>query len=142
MVEHHGHSGHQSSLSYQPANLGQGSDPAARLGVGKVTTPDWPKLRATPWSAQVAQVAAALGHTDIPPEGRPRSFHSELRDFGVSALHTGGFILRIRDSASFHDTPEAVAEATHCRVAGGPTNQALRQWLRWWGWNPPTKPTS
>ena len=94
-------------------------------------TPDWPKLRAIPWSAQAAAIAAALGHTEIPPEGRPRSFHSELRDFGISALHTGGFILRVGDSASFHITAEAVAEATHCRVAGGPTNQALRQWLRW-----------
>lgn len=101
-------------------------------------TPDWPKLRAIPWSAQAAAIAAALGHAEIPPEGRPRSFHSELRDFGVSALHDGGFTLRIGDSAGFYPTADSVADATRCR-GSGPTNEALRQWLRWWGWNPPTK---
>jgi len=103
------------------------------------TTPDWPKLRAIPWSAQAAAIAAALGHTDIPPEGRPRSFHSELRDFGICALEQG-FSLRVGDSAGFYATADDVAEATRCR-GSGPTNQALRQWLRWWGWNPPAKPS-
>lgn len=101
-------------------------------------TPDWRKLSAIPWSAQVAQVCAALGHTEIPPEGRARQFHSDLHDLAVTASEHG-FILRLGDSAGFYATPAAVAEATRCR-GSGPTNEALRTWLRWWGWQstPPT----
>lgn len=102
-------------------------------------TPDWRKLAAIPWSAQTAQVCAALGHTEIPPEGRSRSFHSELRDFNVCALDQG-FSLRVGDSLRFCLTPADVAEATRCR-GSGPTNEALRTWLRWWGWEPtPSSP--
>lgn len=102
-----------------------------------MTTPDWPKLRAIPWSAQTAAIAAALGHTEIPPEGRSRLFHSKLDDFAATALDQG-FALRLGTSTRFHPTADAVAEATRCR-GSGPTNEALRQWLRWWGWNPPAK---
>jgi len=101
-------------------------------------TPDWPKLRAIPWSAQTAQICLALGHAEVPPEGRSRVFQSESHDLGVMALLTGGFTLRLGTSTSFHPTADAVAEATRCR-GSGPTNEALRQWLRWWGWNPPAK---
>lgn len=101
-----------------------------------MTTPDWRKLSAIPWSAQVAQVAAALGHSEIPPEGRSRSFHSELRDFGACALEQG-FSLRVGDSLRFYLTAEDVAEAIRCR-GSGPTNEALRTWLRWWGWQSTT----
>jgi len=103
-----------------------------------MTTPDWRKLAAIPWSAQVAQVCAALGHTEIPPEGRSRVFQSGLQDLAVTALEHGGFILHLGDSAGFYVPPAAVAEATRCR-GSGPTNEALRTWLRWWGWNPPAK---
>lgn len=100
-------------------------------------TPDWPKLRAIPWSAQTAQICGALGHAEIPPEGRPRQFHSDLQDLAVSALDQG-FTLRLGTSAGFYPSADAVADATRCR-GSGPTNEALRQWLRWWGWNPPAK---
>jgi len=98
-----------------------------------MTTPDWRKLAVIPWSAQVAQVCAALGHTEIPPEGRPRQFHSDLHDFSVYALDYYGFDIRMGGSARFYDTAADVAEATRCR-GSGPTNEALRTWLRWWGW--------
>ena len=100
-------------------------------------TPDWPKLRAIPWSAQAAQICAALGQAEIPPEGRSKQFHSDLQDLAVTALDQG-FALRLGTSARFHATAAAVADATRCR-GSGPTNEALRQWLRWWGWNPPAK---
>ena len=102
-------------------------------------TPDWPKLRAIPWSAQAAQICAALGHAEIPPEGRARQFHSDLQDLAVTALEHGGFSLRLGASAGFYPTAADVAEATRCR-GSGPTNEALRTWLRWWGWQstPPT----
>jgi len=102
------------------------------------TTPDWRKLAAIPWSAQVAQVCAALGHTEIPREGRSRQFHSDLQALSVTALEHGGFSLRLGASAGFYPTAADVAEATRCR-GSGPTNEALRTWLRWWGWNPPAK---
>lgn len=100
-------------------------------------TPDWRKLSAIPWSAQVAQVAAALGYTDIPPEGRSRSFESGLHGLSIYALDHG-FALRMGESARFCATAADIAEATRCR-GSGPTNEALRTWLRWWGWDSPAK---
>jgi len=99
--------------------------------------PDWRKLAAIPWSAQVAQVCAALGHTEIPPEGRSAVFQSPLLHLSVDR-HEAYFVLHRGDASQVLLTAADVAEATRCR-GGGPTNEALRTWLRWWGWNPPAK---
>lgn len=101
-------------------------------------TPDWRKLAAIPWSAQVAQVCAALGHTEIPPEGRSMVFQSDLRDMCAWAWQGGGFSVRTGYSTRFYFSAAAVAETTRCR-GSGPTNDALRTWLGWWGWEPPAK---
>ena len=102
-----------------------------------MTTPDWRKLAAIPWSAQVAQVCAALGHTEIPPEGRSRVFQSPLLSLSCDC-HEGYFVLHRGDASQVLPTAADVAEATRCR-GSGPTNEALRTWLRWWGWEPAAK---
>lgn len=95
-------------------------------------TPDWRKLAAIPWSAQVAQICAALGHTEIPPEGRSRMFQSPLLSLSCE-YHERYFVLHRGQDSRVLLTPDKVAEATRCR-GSGPTNEALRTWLRWWGW--------
>jgi hypothetical protein len=50
---------------------------AARLAAGSpIATPTWSQFKAVPYGPQVAAVAAALGHPEIPPEGRSSTFQS------------------------------------------------------------------
>ena len=97
-----------------------------------MTTPDWRKLSAIPYSPIVAATLAAVGITEVPPEGRSSVFQARVWDLSV-CRSDNYFVLCEGTTSTTYATAQDVALKTRCR-SSGPTNEALRQWLRWWGW--------
>lgn len=101
-----------------------------------MSNPSWKQFSAIPFDATVASVINALA---IVPEGdgRPRSFvgPGKFR----AAVTPAGLWLIYRDGCSHYvEGPDAVRQAAKL-PAGTPSGDALRQWLRMWGWTPPLK---
>jgi hypothetical protein len=94
--------------------------------------PSWKQLAEIPESLTRARVIRALG-VEVPPEGRARSF----QDGGVivAVAPESGFYVAIDGGARWMDGGSAVLKAVQWPV-GTPTGDALRAWLRNWGWVP------
>jgi hypothetical protein len=100
--------------------------------------PSWKQLAEIPESLTRARVIRALG-VEVPPEGRARSF----QDGGVlvAVAPESGFYVAIDGAARWVDGGSAViaelkASQRHWMPVGTPTGDALRAWLRSWGWVP------
>lgn len=101
-----------------------------------MSNPSWKQFSAIPFDATVAAVINALA---IVPEGdgRPRSFvgPGNFR----AAVTPAGLWLIYRDGMSrYVEGPDEVRVVAKL-PAGTPSGDALRQWLRMWGWEPPLK---
>ena len=94
--------------------------------------PNWRRFRAIPYDPTVAAVIKALD-IELPPEGRPTSFRVE--GFLASVTDAGDWVVCEGGAAWFVDSPEEVRKAARL-PQGTPSGDALRQWLRWWGWVP------
>ena len=100
--------------------------------------PSWKQLAEIPESLTRARVIRALG-IEVPAEGRARSF----QDGGVlvAVAPESGFYVAIDGGARWVDGGSAVlgalkASRRHWMPVGTPTGDALRAWLRSWGWVP------
>lgn len=98
-----------------------------------MSTPSWRQFRAIPFDATVAAVIKALD-IEVPKEGRPTGFRAEK--FLTSVTDAGDWVVLCEgEMARFVDSPEEVRKAARL-PAGTPSGDALRMWLRWWGWVP------
>ena len=93
---------------------------------------DWRKLAAIPYSPTVAATLAAVGITEVPPEGRSSIFQAQLFDIWICRSDSY-FVFRNGPTTTTCATVQDLAISAHCKRSG-PTSEALRQWLRWWGW--------
>lgn len=94
--------------------------------------PSWKQFAAIPFDATVAAVIRALA-VEVPPEGRPKHFHAH----GWHATRTpdGNWSICDGQTARFVAGPAEVLREMKL-PQGTPSGDALRQWLRWWGWVP------
>lgn len=104
-----------------------------------MSSPSWRQFAAIPFDATVAAVVKALD-LEIPEEGRPRSFRGPGGQwpggqFLASTTQAGDWVICHGGASRFVDGPGAVLKAARM-PAGTPSGDALRQWLRWWGWAP------
>lgn len=97
-----------------------------------MSTPSWRQFRAIPFDATVATVLKALA-VDVPEEGRPTSFRAE--GFLAAVTSAGDWVVCVNGLARSVDGPEEVRKAAKL-PQGTPSGDALRMWLRWWGWRP------
>lgn len=93
----------------------------------------WRQFAAIQFDATVAAVIRAL-EVEVPPEGRPRSFQGP-GGFLAAVTLDGAWIVCEAGHAQPVDGPGAVLRAAKL-TAGTPSGDALRLWLRWWGWVP------
>ena len=96
----------------------------------------WRQFAAIPFDSTVAAVIRALA-VEVPPEGRPRSFQGP-GGFLAAVTLEGTWIVCQAGLAQPVDGPREVLQAAKL-PAGTPSGDALRQWLRWWGWVPKGK---
>lgn len=96
----------------------------------------WKQFSAIPFDATVAQVLRALD-INPPDEGRPRSFQGPGK-FLAAITPAGLWLVYEAGSSRYVDGPDDVRAAAKL-PAGTPSGDALRQWLGWWGWVPPSK---
>lgn len=98
-------------------------------------TPNWHRFAAIPWSPEQAAVVAALG-LEIPPEGRTPYFRAGY--WKVTRYYANRWLVSSWSTSQYVLSPdEALSWLTRrgcCRPT--PTGNALRQWLRMWGWVP------
>lgn len=99
-----------------------------------MSNPSWRQFAAIPFDCTVAAVVKALD-LEIPEEGRPRSFRGPGGQFLASTTQAGDWVICHGGQSMFVDGPDAVRRAAKM-PAGTPSGDALRQWLRWWGWVP------
>ena len=98
-----------------------------------MNNPNWRQFRAIPYGPTVAAVLKALD-IELPEEGRPTSFQAE--GFLAAVTTAGDWVVLVdRGLAQFVDAPGDVLKAAKL-TQGTPSGDALRQWLRWWGWVP------
>lgn len=110
-----------------------------------MTTPNWRKFAAIPWTSQTMRILDALGIRieDIPPEGRPSTFEATT-DTKIKC-YTSASIDREQVFTCFNG--KASAQFGNCfhgddilkfmNFRKGYTNdKTLRQWLMLWGWQP------
>lgn len=103
---------------------------------GAASAPNWKRFAALTYNAEVAAVLKALCDCDPPSHGRPRSFRAFDGDAvwaGVSV--DGGFVVYRGGSSQAVNHGSEVLRVLQL-PAGTPSGEALRQWLRWWGWTP------
>lgn len=94
--------------------------------------PSWRQLARIPESSLKAEVLRAAG-IEPPPEAISREFHMPVT--GTITHTTGtGFVWYHDRSSRFVDGSELL-RLTHAHP-GTPTGDALRAWLRRWGWIP------
>jgi hypothetical protein len=98
-----------------------------------MSSPSWRQFAAIPFDATVASVVRALG-VEVPPEGRPRTF-SGPGGFLAAVTSDGDWVVCEGGAARFAGSAAEVLRAAKL-TAGTPSGDALRQWLRWWGWVP------
>jgi hypothetical protein len=110
-----------------------------------MTTPDlnWPQLaRRVAWTAELAAALEALG-LEVPPEGRPRRFAGPgcLVSVTLEEGRAQGFLCwRGKPATSaMMATGDDVLRFLAPIPAHGASGAALRQWLAWWGWQPPAR---
>jgi hypothetical protein len=101
-----------------------------------MSAPSWKQFAAIPFDATVAAVVSALDITP-PDEGRPRSFQGPGK-FLAAITPAGLWLVYEAGSSRYVDGPDDVRAAAKL-PAGTPSGDALRQWLSWWGWVPPSK---
>lgn len=100
-------------------------------------TASWRQFRIIPYDATVARVVGALA-VEIPDEGRPLSFAAE--GFQAARTSAGDWVVLVAGSARPVNGPREVLRAAKL-PAGTPSGDALRQWLKWWGWVPKSEQT-
>lgn len=93
----------------------------------------WRQFAAIPYNSTVSQVVRALA-VEIPPEGRPRTFHGTEGFIAQRTADEAWVVLTGANSLPV-DGPGAVIKAARL-PAGTPSGDALREWLRLWGWVP------
>lgn len=98
-----------------------------------MSTPSWRQFAAIQFDATVAQTIKALG-VEVPREGRPRTFAGPA-GFLASATDAGDWVVCEGGAARFVDSAAEVLRAAKL-PQGTPSGEALRVWLRWWGWVP------
>ena len=101
-----------------------------------MSTPSWRQFASIPFDATVAAVVRALA-VEVPAQGRPRTFRGPA-GFMATATDAGDWVVCDGGAARFFDSSAEVLRAAKL-PAGTPSGDALRQWLTWWGWQPPTK---
>jgi hypothetical protein len=101
-----------------------------------MSSPSWKQFSAIPYDATVATVLRAL---DITPaeEGRPRSFEGPGK-FRAAITPAGQWLIYRDGMSRYVEGPDEVRKESKL-PAGTPSGDALRQWLGWWGWVPPSK---
>lgn len=97
-----------------------------------MSTPSWRQFRAIPFDATVAAVLKALD-VDVPEDGRPTGFRAE--GFLAAVTSDGKWVACVNGLARPVGGPGDVLKAAKL-TQGTPSGDALRQWLRWWGWVP------
>ena len=98
-----------------------------------MSTPSWRQFQVIPFDATVAAVVKALG-IEVPPEGRPRTFRGPA-GFMAVVTTAGDWLVMTDGEARPVAGPGDVLRAAKL-PAGTPSGDALRQWLRMWGWRP------
>lgn len=93
---------------------------------------NWRRFRAIPYDPTVAAVLKALD-VEVPEEGRPTSFRAE--GFLASVTTAKDWVVCVNDLSRPVAGPGDVLKAARL-PQGTPSGDALRQWLRWWGWVP------
>lgn len=99
-----------------------------------MSSPSWRQFAAIPFDTTVAAVVKALD-LQVPEEGRPRSFRGPGGQFLAAVTQAGDWVVCQAGTSMFVAGPGAVLKAARLPV-GTPSGDALRQWLRWWGWVP------
>jgi hypothetical protein len=97
-----------------------------------MSTPSWRQFRAIPFDVTAAAVIKALD-IEVPAEGRPTSFRAE--GFLATVTTAGDWLVMTDGEARPVAGPDEVRRAAQL-PAGTPSGDALRQWLRMWGWRP------
>lgn len=94
--------------------------------------PSWKQFSRLAFTPEVAAVLKALD-LEVPAEGRPSTFRS--RSLIINRLPNGQWVvcrgMRAQPALSGREVLR-LAQLS----AGTSTGDALRQWLRWWGWMP------
>lgn len=98
-----------------------------------MSSPSWRQFAAIPFDSTVASVVRALA-VEVPREGRPRTFAGPA-GFLAAATEAGDWVVCEAGAARFVDSAAEVLRAAKLPT-GTPSGDALRQWLRWWGWAP------
>ena len=96
-----------------------------------VINPSWRQLAQIPESQEKAAIIRALG-IEVPPQGVSRTFDLGRNEF-VTRTELGW--VHFSRMACFYHEPSAILRAVRW-PAGTPTGDALRAWLRRWGWIP------
>lgn len=103
-----------------------------------MSSPSWRQFAAIPFDATVAAVVRALG-LEVPDEGRPRTF-SGPAGFLAAVTSDGDWVVCEGGAARFVGSAAEVLRAAKL-PSGTPSGDALRVWLRWWGWVPKSERT-
>lgn len=104
-----------------------------------MSQPNWRRFAQLQFTAEIAAVLKALD-IEVPPEGRPVSFAGPDGFMAARQEGPAGDQWLVWDAGHtrFTDNSDDVRSAARL-PAGTPSGDALRQWLAWWGWQPPSK---
>lgn len=98
-------------------------------------TPNWRRFAARPWTVEHAKTVNALG-LQIPPEGRTYYFvagYCRATRYHEQKWQVSNGVI----SKYLIDPDSVLRQLTSWGLSTGtPSGDALRQWLRMWGWLP------
>lgn len=94
--------------------------------------PSWRQFSRLAFTPEIAAALKALD-LEVPEEGRPSTFCSG--SLLINRLPSGDWVVFRGTWARPATSGREVLRMAQAS-AGTPTGDALRQWLRWWGWVP------